>query len=150
MPEFSVYQQQRQDNGVRIGISLDGDLCWHHFEPGTADEDPSLRWYIDVRGKGKGVPAEPVKLHQWLQSDDVARSIRKASDELADRLEAGIDHDGWPVRHRVKNLTGGMQLELVASAVRRVSSLSIREILRRFGRDWPTMLAKLEPTTQSV
>jgi hypothetical protein len=146
MHEFSVFEQERCDGGVRTGISLDGELCWHNFQEGDAEEDPALRWYIDVRGEGDAVADDPVELHRWLRSDDVSALIREALLELAARVVVGIDQGSWPLQHEVANAPAGVRILLVTSATRRMESLSISEVIRRFAQDWPGMLDALELT----
>jgi hypothetical protein len=150
MATFSVYEQERSDGGVRAGISLNDEPCWQAFEPGSSDDDPALRWYIDVRGEGDAVPEDPVDLHEWLGSAELAQAIQAAANALADRIAAGIDQGGWPVRHQVSNIPEDLRLWLVTSAVRRVDSLEIAQQVRRFGDEFPNLLKRMREVSQVV
>jgi hypothetical protein len=144
MHEFGVFQQERVDGGVRAGVSLDDETCWHLFEPGGSEDDPALRWYIDIRGSGDSIPTDPLDLHQWLSSPEFVASIRDAAAALAERVAAGIDQGGWPVRQEVANAPEGAKLALVASAVSRSDSLEIARLIRRFGQDYPGLLERMQ------
>lgn len=148
MPKFSVYQQERNDGGSRIGISLDDESDWQVFEPGPTDDDPTLRWYVDVRGEGDGVPDSAEDLYDWLRSPEMTDLIRREATEFAARLATGIDQGAMPVRHIVANPPAGVRLSLVTSAVRRVDALEIADIVRRSGDEWPSLLERLSPVPQ--
>jgi hypothetical protein len=148
MPKFSVYQQERNDGGSRIGVSFDDESDWQVFEPGPTDDDPTLRWYVDVRGEGDGVPESADDLYEWLRSLEMTDLIRREVTEFAARLATGIDQGAIPVRHIVANPPPGVRLSLVTSAVRRVDALEIADIVRRFGEDWPDLLERLSSVPQ--
>lgn len=143
MHEFNVFQQERVDGGVRAGVSLNDETCWHLFEAGGTEDDPTLRWYIDIRGSGDSIPTDPAELHQWLSSPKLVASIRDGAAALAERVAAGIDQDGWPVRQEVTNAPDAAELELVASAARRSDSLEIASLIRRFGEEYPHLLERM-------
>jgi hypothetical protein len=148
MPKFSVYQQERNDGGSRIGISFDDESDWQVFEPGPTDDDSTLRWYVDVRGEGDGVPDNAGDLYDWLRSSKMTELIRRETSSFSAQLATGIDQGAWPVRHVIANPPAGVRLSLVTSAIRRVDALEIADIVRRFGEDWPDLLERLSPVPQ--
>ena len=148
MPKFSVYRQERNDGGSRIGISFDDESDWQMFEPGPTDDDPTLRWYVDVRGEGDGVPGDSADLYDWLCGVEIAELVRTEACTFAAQLATGIDQAAWPVRHVVANPPEGMRLSLVTSAVRRIDAVEIADIVRRFAEDWPDLLERLSPVPQ--
>lgn len=142
MSEFNFFRQQRQDGGIRSGLNLDEDLCWHSYEPGGEEDDPALSWYVDVRGKGAGVPSDPEELRDWLIN--LADPIRSEFLELADHFEVGVDDNVWPVRWSVSSLPPDTSVEIVFSAARRIGALQIAETLREIGKSWRELLAGLQ------
>jgi len=148
MPKFSVYQQVRNDGGTRIGITFDDESDWQVFEPGSTDDDPALRWYIDVRGEGDGVPDNATDLYEWLRDAEMTNLIRDEASAFAAQLAAGVDQGSWPIRHVVADPPSAVRLSLVTSVVRRADALTIAETVRRFGDDWPALLERLSPVPQ--
>ena len=143
MAEFRFYRQQRQDGGIRTGIDLNDELCWHLFEPGTEPEDPALRWYVDLRGEGAAVPDDPEELREWLIQN--ADEIRSGFEKLADRLSAGLDSEAWPLRWELQTASNDVSLEIVLSAARRLDALQIAETLREIGYAWTRLVQTLQP-----
>jgi hypothetical protein len=144
MHEFSVFRQERHDGGVRSGITLDGEMCWHQVREGSAEEDPALRWYFDVRGEGEAVPGDPLELYHWLRGEEMTSLIRANVLALADRVAIGIDQGSWPLRHEISDAPPGVRLQIVTSATHRMDSLSISDVVRRFADDWLAMLDQVE------
>jgi hypothetical protein len=142
MPSFAVYRQQRADGGMRTGVSLNGDTCAHHFEPGTLDDDPALEWYVDLRGEGDAVPATCAELMAWLPT--LSAVVREGANAAADRLCVGLDPDAWPYQFPLPQALAGVHLVLATSAVRRITALSIADQIRDFGRDWQDVVAQVQ------
>ena len=65
MPELTFFRQKRHDEGIRMGIELDGkSTLLVDFQPGLPEleYDPmgsALLWYVDIRCRGKDLPRDP-------------------------------------------------------------------------------------------
>lgn len=141
MSSFTVYKQTRVDGGIRTGVDLDGAECFQDYVPGAGEEDPAILWYLDVRGRGAGVPSDPDQLWQWLLDSEPA--IQQACQRAAEQLSAGVDGDGWPFRLRFPNLMTDVDVEIVGSALRRVEGTEMGRFILEFASDWSPMLTRL-------
>src|SRR5690606_7736918 len=94
MPTFTVYRQRRADGGLRTGVALNDVTCAQSFEPGSYDDDPSLEWYIDIRGEGSGVPDTAELLLEWLHQ--LSTVIQPGVTAAAAQIEVGVDSGVWP------------------------------------------------------
>ena len=141
MASLTFYRQERMDGGVRTGISVEDNIVLTSFADGTADYDPSLRWFVDVRCE---VPAaiDPEGAREWLLQN--AGVIKSGLEELADKLRAGLDINAWPVQHQVMSAPAGSSITLVCSAVRRLDARQIADVLRSVGEHFPDYVKSLE------
>src|SRR3989442_11133597 len=64
---FSFYRQQRADRGIRTGLAYMDMSALEHFEPGQLnDENPALRWSIDIDLENVSLPEPtPEAARQW-------------------------------------------------------------------------------------
>lgn len=147
MAEFTFFRQLRNDGGVRTGIELDGEYCWESFIEGSGD-DPTLLWYLDVRGLGHGVPADELAVRDWLREH--AEVIRQGLRDLADRLAAGFDSDHWPVSWPIATSLPDVELSVVISTVRRVDALNVANMLRELADSWEQTLDGMEGVSPVV
>ena len=49
MSKITLYQQERKDGGLRMGLECDGETLLHNFQEGSPDYDPVLLWCINIR-----------------------------------------------------------------------------------------------------
>lgn len=146
MSTLTFYRQARADGGLRTGVDLDGMTLLEAFEPGGADHDPTLLWYVDLRGEGDDLPAEPEAAQAWLREN--AAAIRSGLAACADELAVGLDlsaDDVLPYQRNLPELPDGSRWQVVVSAIRRPEARRMAGELRRLSRDWNRVLRKLSP-----
>jgi hypothetical protein len=141
MAQFVLYRHQRDDGGRRTGLEINGTHAWDEYEPGKYDDDPALRWYVDVRGEGNEIPGERDALRQWLL--DHADLVDGALRRLADRFEVGFDHDYVPVRWQIPDAPEGVSLEIAVNVARRSDAVRAAEILSALAIDWRRILSHI-------
>jgi hypothetical protein len=139
MMKLTFYHQKRRDGGVRTGVELDGERVLELFEPGSAQEDPKLKWWIDVRCAQKTWPSDPEGVRGWLLEN--AQKIERGLKEFAAELGAGIDIN-WPARHFVSSRSG-LKIEIFCSAMVRVGGREIQTELLKLAENWRTIIAEL-------
>jgi hypothetical protein len=142
--QFTFYHQKRFDGGIRTGVELPTGEEWQHFEPGTdADSEPALLWYIDIVGRGDGVPQDIAQVVQDLR--DHHCDVQRVLNEAADRLSAGVDHSGWPYRVDFPKCWEGVNLTISGGAIRRLEALEIADTLRDVSNRWLNLLGSVAP-----
>ena len=141
MAEMTFYKQVRQDDGVRVGLTIDGVHRFMDFRPGPGEPDPALNWYLDVRCAGPNVPEDPEQARQWLLDNGPA--VKETLNRLADELRAGMDADIYPLSRPVPNPPAGATVRIVCSAVRRTTALDIADRLRETAGEWDSLLRGL-------
>lgn len=134
MASFCFFRQQREDGGIRTGLDIEGSTVWNKFEPGSAESDPALRWYVDLRGEGDSIPLDRDQVREWLLQN--ATLVESSLLQLAERYSSGMDTELWPVSWDVSGAPPGVSLEIVVSAVHRFTSLQIGDVLRETGLSW--------------
>jgi hypothetical protein len=130
MPGITFYRQLRFDGGVRTGIDVDGETVYSLFEEGTSDDDPRLRWFVDVRCEGPGLPRAPAKARKWLL--DHAQPLREALDKFGNETAVGIDRgvSEWEV---TPDLEAGVTTKIVFMATRKVDGREMAKVLKEVG-----------------
>jgi hypothetical protein len=141
-PKLVFYRQQRVDGGVRTGVDWHDYSLLQHFERGD-DDDSSLLWYVDLRFSGPRLPKDPDDVREWLIEQEPW--LLDAIDHAARDLEVGIDADVLPYKRRCSETPAGINVELVASAQRRVPGLQVGKAVRHIGRYWRRIIESLEP-----
>lgn len=128
--EFTFFQQQRQDGGIRTGLDILGTTVWQTFRPGAdvESEDPALRWFVDIRGEGEPIPADRDEMREWLLQH--LSVIETGLERLAERFEVGFDTETWPISWEVPGAPDEARLEIVISATRRTAAVEIGQVLR--------------------
>lgn len=144
MSELTFYRQLRMDDGARTGIELDRVSLFEQFEAGNPDDrDPALRWYVDLRCRGEGLPRNPEAARQWLL--DHADLIRDGFRRFADRLVAGADPDEYPLEWSdFQGLPAAVQMTIAASAMRRVDAREMGLVLRDIAEHWSERIHALD------
>lgn len=148
MTEFTFYQQVRRDGGVRTGLYVERGEELQSYDVGETDDDPTLRWYIDLRGGIEEVAdGDTEGVRQWLakNSDALSRSIRAVADELV----VGVDPDVIPLSRELDFHADCAQLNLVVSASRIEVGRGMGENVKAFAESFSTNVAALR-TLQSV
>jgi hypothetical protein len=139
MKKLTFYHQKRRDGGLRTGVELDDERVLECYEPGSAQEDPTLIWWIDVRCAQRTWPTEPERVRAWLLEN--AQKIEDGLKDYAAELGAGIDIN-WPAKHVVSN-RNGMKIEIYCSAMARVGGREIQAELLKLARNWQTIITEL-------
>jgi hypothetical protein len=141
MSDITFYRQYRRDNGARTAVTVDGETVLHRFDRGDEDWDPVLLWYVDLRCKGRSLPAGAEEARQWLL--DNSGVIRAGLEKLADELRAGLDVSAWPLQWRVPGTGRGVRMNVVCSVVRRLEGIEIANILRDLAAHWEELVRGL-------
>ena len=66
MAEVSFFHNERDDNGTRTGLNVNGRRALEQFVPGDGEPDPSLRWYVDAVISTKSPPKTQTAAAVWL------------------------------------------------------------------------------------
>jgi hypothetical protein len=140
MSNIVFFRQSRVDGGVRTGIDVDGSSL-EFYESGSDDHDPALLWYVDLRLSGNGLPQSPEDARQWLF--DHAAIVDRAFQQLAERLEVGMDADIWPLTLKVEQPAPGVILSAVCSSMRTTSARQIGGAVRDIIGNWRNYLGAL-------
>lgn len=140
MPNIVFYRQARVDGGVRTGIEVDGAGI-ESYEDGSAEHDPALIWYVDLRIQGDDLPEDPEDARQWLLDRKalVARVYRR----LAQRLEVGMDPDIWPLQVKADDAPPGVQILAVCSCMSRISVRQMSKTVLEVAEHWKQYLQQL-------
>ncbi len=142
MPNCTFDRQHRRDGGTRTGIELDEVECWHRFDHGPDDDDPSLAWFVDVRIAGQAVPDEPEALLAWLMRQQ--RTFTAGLRSLAEELAIGLDRGEWPIVRPLHDPPADTSVEVAVSAIRRVDARQLAEVLNETADSWQPILASLD------
>src|SRR5829696_5207955 len=118
MSEITFYRQERRDGGKRTGIEVGQRTEFVSFEPGDADNDPALVWYVDVRCSGDRLPTDGDAARAWFLQHEAA--IRALLERAAAEVPAGYDPVEWPLQ--VTDQVDGATVTVAASAVRRLEA----------------------------
>jgi hypothetical protein len=89
--ESPFCRQLRMDGGYRTGLEVDGETVYGLFEEGQTDDDPRLRWFVDLRCVGSKLPKSARLARAWLlkNSPMIVDGFARCSQEV----RAGIDPD---------------------------------------------------------
>ncbi len=140
MSTVVFYRQTREDGGVRTGIELNDVTAFESFESTGDDYDPALRWYVDIRCEGSSIPDAPPRVREWLLNNGMY--VRDGLAVLADKIRAGVDL-GFPFHWQVPNGPSGTSILVSCSALRRVDTREIAEILNGIGQNWERIVSQL-------
>ncbi len=144
MSELIFYRQARIDGGVRTGIELDGMTLAERFENESSEPDPVLVWYVELRCEGPGIPEISAEAYRWLI--DHSREISEGFARCATETSVGVDPDSYPAFWRdFDNTPPDTQWVIVYSALRRIDSRQLSQILAEIGLTWPDLIQNLKP-----
>lgn len=146
MHSIKFYRQARYDGGVRSGIGVDGTLVMHHFAPGHEDDDPALRWFVDLIFESDTLPSEAEAARDLLlrQSTFAQHVLR----DTAEHLALGIDDEEWPYTVQFKDEPSGITCRLTTSGVRSLADDELAANLAETADNWRTHLNRLELSEQ--
>jgi len=135
---LNFYHQKRKDGGLRTGVESNGERVMESFKPGRIPPDSALKWFVDVRCRGRRLPSDPEAIRHWLleHGDEIQRCLEM----MAGELKTGID-PGWPFAR--KTASNGVTIEIVCSAVRRLASREIGKVLLDLKNAWRKLIASL-------
>ena len=143
MTMLSCFKQVRVDGGTRLGIDVDGETVLGRFDPGPAESDPILAWYVDIRCEGEHLPDDAESAQRWFL--DNSELIRAALSALADEIRAGVDVDCWPLQWEATPIPPDVRVTIVCSAIRRVQAQQMAEQLRIIAGEWGNRIEDLAP-----
>jgi hypothetical protein len=147
MSELTFYRQKRVDGGIRTGIDLDGASICEDFEPGEAERDPALRWYVDLRCSGDGLPGDADSAREWLLEHDAM--IREGFSRYAEELAAGSDQDDYPLQWSgFQALPPKVRMSIACSAIRRVDARELNHVLLDIAEHWSERVGRLCASVQ--
>jgi len=144
MPKLIFYRQMRMDGGVRTGVDVDGETVYGIFEEGESDDNPRLRWFVDLRCNGAKLPRTGRGARKWLLEH--GPGITAGISRCALDVRAGIDPDVFSFSwDDFEDLPPGVEAKLVVSAARRADAIAVPEILREIGNDWDRIVRSMKP-----
>lgn len=141
MPEITFYRQVREDDAVHTGVTVDGTTIFERFDSSGDDHDVALTWYVDVRCESAKASRIPERVRQFLQKH--APAIKEGLTTLADKLEVGMDFDGYPLRWRIPSPPKGVRITIVCSICRRSVGLGLGKILNDMAEHWDAWIQDL-------
>ena len=127
MAKLVFFKNVRTDGGVRTGIEVDDHRYFHHFVDGRKPRDSALDWFVDIICEGRAIPKKPGELKAFLLQ--LGPYIRKGLQELAERLQAGLDEQPIPFSYSVKPAPAGLKVTIKGSAIRRIRAEDIAKNL---------------------
>jgi hypothetical protein len=143
MSNIIMYQQGRADGGIRTGVEIDGATALMDFQEGLAEDDPALRWYIDVALEGEMAPQEAEDARQWLL--DSGPAVARVLIAMAEDVRLGVDPTIRPVERHTPGAIPGIEIKICASAVRRAEAREIADKLISLAREWDDAIGRLKP-----
>jgi hypothetical protein len=140
MAKITFYRQARIDGGVRTGLAIGDEIAFDNYEAGSVHDDPTLRWFVDVRVEGRA-PTEPEAAREWLL--DQAALIKAGLREFAHHLKAGVDSEAWPALYDVRGAPKGARIRLACSASSLLGARQIATVLSAVAAHFETYLKQL-------
>jgi len=138
----TFFRQKRFDGGIRTGISADGTLLLHRFDPGDLEnENPALEWYVDITLSAEDIPENLDNLKSWLVQQQ--KSVSSVLREIGREFRAGTDFPELPFRYE-KKLPDGLRISVSFSAVLRVDCLQMAQILENLADSWSDLVSQLD------
>ena len=150
MSEVTFYHTEREDNGRRTGLAVNGFTAdgMETVVPGQDDDfDPAIRWYVDVLCPVDDPPRNPMSLAIWFKVN--GERIRVVLEEAAERFRAGIDQVGSPMSFEKDSADGPIRVSV--SAQRRYDARHVGEgIQKLLDTDWKEFVEKVKPSQSAV
>jgi hypothetical protein len=144
MPKATLYHQERFDSQIHTGFTVEGVGELDYIQPGKSDDDPVLRWFVDLRCTGSfQAPQTEPEAFDWLNRH--ADLFRDALSRAADRADIGIDHSALGLQIDVPTAERGLQLRVVVAVHDRAARLDVAPRLRRLRRDPKKLIRKMAP-----
>jgi hypothetical protein len=144
MAKLVFYQQRRMDGGTRTGIEVDGEIAYGLYEPGESEDNPRLRWFVDLRCDGPKLPESHRSARAWLLKH--GQMIRNGFLRCAEEVRAGIDPDVYSISwDAFEEVPPGVQMKIVLTAARREDAIGMAEVVREIGTDWDRLVRMLRP-----
>lgn len=146
MTKLTFYRQVRKDGGIRTGVEVNEDPVLGQFQEGDQESDSALEWFVDVRCSVSTLGHDPEEARRWLLRH--ALVIQTALKNLAEELKPGMDSSSV-LRRRIAGAPTGVQMEIVCSALRRVTGQEMATVLLDLGTRWPGLIRGL-PALEST
>ncbi|MGZ3316278.1 MAG: hypothetical protein ACXU95_03155 [Isosphaeraceae bacterium] len=144
MSKVVFYRQLRMDGGYRTGLEVDEETVYGLFEEGQTDDDPRLRWFVDLRCVGSKLAKSARLARAWLlkNSPTILDGFARCSQEV----RAGIDPDLYAISWAdFKDVPEDIQMTIVFTAARRADAIGMAEVLAYIGSNWERLVRMLKP-----
>lgn len=144
MSKVVFYRQLRMDGGYRTGLEVDEETVYGLFEEGQTDDDPRLRWFVDLRCVGSKLAKSAHLARAWLlkNSPTILDGFARCSQEV----RAGIDPDLYAISWAdFKDVPEDIQMTIVFTAARRADAIGMAEVLAYIGSNWERVVRMLKP-----
>lgn len=142
MDTISFFHNEREDNGKRTGVSVNGERALERYVPGDEDRNPGLRWYFDIVYPTNSPPATQESAMNWFAEH--VDSIKSSLEFAANKLENGIDADQIPWSFERQTADGPVRVTV--SAMRRYDALNIANRIRQFMKgEWQEFVSHPDP-----
>lgn len=144
MSKIVFYRQLRMDGGYRTGLEVDDETGYGLFEEGETDDNPRLRWFVDLRCVGSRLPKSARLARAWLlkNSPMIVDGFARCSEEV----RAGIDPDSYAISWTdFRDVPEGVQMTIVLTAARRADATGIADVLADIGSNWERFVRMLKP-----
>lgn len=144
MSKVVFYRQLRMDGGYRTGLEVDGETVYGLFEEGQTDDNPRLRWFVDLRCEGPKLPKSAPRARAWLlkNSPTIIDGFARCSQEV----RAGIDPDPYTIPWAdFKDVPKDVKMSIVLTAARRADAIGMAEVLAYIGSNWERLVRMLKP-----
>jgi hypothetical protein len=141
MAKIVFYKQARDDGGIHTGIEVNGITCYERFEIEGEEYDPALIWYVEVYCEGDELPDDAAGALSWLKSH--AGPIKDGLQNLAAKVQIGLDHNTTPLHWPVSNAPHGVSMKILCDVARRRVGLDMAKLITDLGLHLEGILQRL-------
>ena len=143
MPKLVFFRQKRVDDSIRTGVELDGETLAELFEESGEAHDPALRWYVDLRCEGKGIPGDGDDAWSWLLKQ--SSMIREGFTRCSEDVRAGTDRDIYSlIWEGFRGQPTEVSMKIACSALKRVDAREMSSVLAEMGEHWDLILESID------
>src|SRR5208337_3106248 len=144
MSKVVFYRQLRMDGGYRTGLEVDEETGYGLFEEAETDDDPRLRWFVDLRCVGPKLPksARFARARLLKNSPMIVDGFARCSQEVRAGSDPGLYAISWA---EFKHAPEDVQMRIVLTAARRADAIGMPEVLAYIGSNWERLVRMLKP-----
>jgi hypothetical protein len=103
---------------------------------------------VDVRCTGDDLPKLPDQIKSWFLQN--AAVIEQGLQQLADKLQVGLDCDPWPLEFPVIKAPGGTKISIFCSSIRRINTKTLGDVLLELKKSFLTTVKHLPCVDMAV